>query len=45
MNDINELGADMELQGKTCEECVEFILDELESIKDGRRKVPIANTG
>jgi len=45
VNDIYELGADMELPRNTFEECVDFILDEVEAIKDSLRTVPIANTG
>jgi len=44
VNQIYELGADMELPRNTFEECVDFILDEIEEIKDSLRTVPIANT-
>jgi len=44
VNEIYELGADMELPRNTFEECVDFILDEVEAIKDSLRTLPVANT-
>lgn len=44
VNDVYELGADMELPRNSFEECIDFIVDELDAIKDSLRTVPIANT-
>jgi hypothetical protein len=43
VNDVYELGADIELPRNTFEECVDFIVEELDAIKDSLRTVPIAN--
>ncbi|GAB6009582.1 RagB/SusD family nutrient uptake outer membrane protein [Dysgonomonas reticulitermitis] len=40
-----ELGEPMELPRNTFDECVEYIVSELDNIKDSLRSVPIANVG